>query len=262
MNISENTRLNFFNIGKYGGKYTDTADFRDNPRPFFSIGMIFCGKGTFYTEESETVTVSAGDIIIVPNGSTYISRWTGEPDISYITFHFNFEKEPNGKINIQKLSGMEYLKNDFKLAYDNFSVPEKSFKVLGIFYNVLDRIIPNIKKSPEKRMSTSVKKAVQYITVNYEKNITVSEISEIANLSPSRFFSVFKTETGTTPIEYKNRIAVRNAKKLLLYSELTIEEICEKLGFNSASYFRRTFKKFTGKSPREYRHDMMADLKL
>ena len=158
--------------------------------------------------------------------------------------------------------GMEYLKNDFKLAYDNFSVPEKSFKVLGIFYNVLDRIIPNIKKSPEKRMSTSVKKAVQYITVNYEKNITVSELSEIANLSPSRFFSVFKTETGTTPIEYKNRIAVRNAKKLLLYSELTIEEICEKLGFNSASYFRRTFKKFTGKSPREYRHDMTADLKL
>lgn len=65
-----------------------------------------------------------------------------------------------------------------------------------------------------------------------------------------------------TPIAYKNLIRIQNAEKLLLGSEMSVEEISGKLGFNSPSYFRRTFKKYVGKTPREYRNNIDLNLKL
>lgn len=262
MNVISNAELSFLSIGKYGGVYTDTADFSDNPRPFFSIGMILSGEGKFCCENSEDVNVLKGDIIIVPTAATYISHWIGNPDISYITFHFILEKDFDGNIPIQKVCGLEHLIKDFVFAYDNFLTSEKPFKIISIFYGILDEVFPKIKMDAEKKIRTSVKKAADYITFNYTSNITAQELSAIANLSPSRFFTVFKKETGFTPIEYKNRICIRNAGKMLLTSDLSVEEIAEKLGFNSSSYFRRTFRAFTGMSPSEYRNSIKTEFKI
>lgn len=262
MDILSTGELKFLSIGKYGGIHTDTAVFSNNPRPFFSIGMILNGKGDFYEQKSDPVHVTPGDIIIVPDAATYISHWLGFPDISYITFHFILEKSFSDNIPIQKICKLKHLTKDFIFAYDNFSSLERSFKILSIFYNILDEIIPNIKKSSEKQIRTSIKRAIDYITFNYTDNLTIQELAAIANLSPSRFFTVFKKATGITPIEYKNRICIKNAKKMLLISDLSIEEIAEKLGFNSSSYFRRTFKAFTGQSPREYRNSFKAESKI
>lgn len=262
MNTLTNTRLQFLNIGKYGGIYADTADFSNTPRPFFSIGIILNGVGEFCTGKAEPITVSAGDIIIVPTAATYTSHWKGYPDISYITFHFILEKSFSDNISIQKICGLEHLAKDFTFAYDNFAASERTFKILSIFYNILDEIVPKIKKSSEKHIRTSIKKAIEYMTFNYTDSLTIQELATIANLSPSRFFTVFKKETGITPIEYKNRVCIRNAEKMLLISDLSIEEIAEKLGFNSASYFRRTFKVYTGKSSREYKNDIKTELKI
>ena len=113
--------------------------------------------------------------------------------------------------------------------------------------------------SAPKRLHNSIKKAVDYITINYFKNVSVAELAGIANLSPSRFFTVFKNEIGMTPIEYKNYICIQNAEKLLLSTELSMEEISEKIGFNSSTYFRRTFKKYVGSSPRDYKNSLNFD---
>ena len=49
---------------------------------------------------------------------------------------------------------------------------------------------------------------------------------------------------------------------MLLTEDFSIEEISEKLGFNSTSYFRRTFKKFTKQSPGDYKKSIKSDFKL
>ena len=262
MNIIANAKLQFLNIGKYGGMYSDTADFSNFPRPYFSIGLILKGNGKFCADGCKTVNVEPGDIIVVPAGATYISYWSGTPDIVYITFHFIIEDLFNGAYEIQKLSGYDHLKNEFEFAYNNIAVSDESFKVISIFYNMLSEIYPKINAASKKHISVSLKKAVDYITVNYKNDITIEELSKIANLSPSRFFTVFKKETGMTPIEYKNYICVNNAQKMLLATNLSIEEIGGNLGFNSASYFRRTFKKYVGKSPSKYRNNVNSDFKI
>lgn len=260
------SKLSFFNVQKHGNNaVSTTSDFLNYPRPYFNIGFIIDGKGNFSVPGSHDTLVSPGDIIIVPSAAQYISHMTGTPTISYITFHFIFEDENsvfNAKnIPIQKISGLSVLREKFECSLENFGKDiSKQFKVMSEFYEILHIITPKLKFSPSKHKNTSVKKAIDFITINYKSEITVAELAAVANLSQSRFFTVFKSETGMTPIEYKNRICIRNAEKMLICEDFSIEELSEKLGFNSSSYFRRTFKMYTGKSPREYKNSIKSNM--
>ena len=62
-------------------------------------------------------------------------------------------------------------------------------------------------------------------------------------------YRLFREETGTTPIEYRNRLRIQRACQLLRGRECTIGEIAALLGFESVYYFSRVFKKLTGVAP-------------
>lgn len=259
LNIPSGTKLQFLKIGKYSGKWTNKVDFSNCPRPFFSIGFILGGKGKFCAKNGESIEVEPGDIIVISTAATYVSQRSGSEQFTYITLHFIFNSGFNDAVGMQKITGCEHLKTEFEAAFKSYRIPEQYFDTLSIFYRILQEIVPLIQMSAPKRLHNSIKKAVDYITINYSKNISVAELAGIANLSPSRFFTVFKNEIGMTPIEYKNYICIQNAEKLLLSTELSMEEISEKIGFNSSTYFRRTFKKYVGSSPRDYKNSLNFD---
>ena len=64
---------------------------------------------------------------------------------------------------------------------------------------------------------------------------------------------LFKTKTGQTVDEYRNRKKVDIAKGLLKKSRLSITDIAGQSGFNNVTYFNRIFKRITGRTPQEYR---------
>ena len=69
----------------------------------------------------------------------------------------------------------------------------------------------------------------------------------------SHFIRGFKLYTGYTPHEYLLSYRLRQAKQLLSTSSLTIEEIAERCGFNSASHFARAFRSAENTSPTKFR---------
>ena len=99
----------------------------------------------------------------------------------------------------------------------------------------------------------TVQRALEYISVNYEKNFSNSELAKIGNLSVSRFEHLFKEETGISLGAYRQRLRIENAKNLLTSTDLTVSEISELVGFGDSLYFSRIFKSKTGLSPTEYR---------
>ena len=82
---------------------------------------------------------------------------------------------------------------------------------------------------------------------------TVDELAEVCHMSTSHFYACFKNAVGMSPIEYKNSVCINRAMLRLVSEDKTIEEISEELGFESAAYFRKVFKRVTGKTPKEYR---------
>ena len=96
-------------------------------------------------------------------------------------------------------------------------------------------------------------KVLDYIDTNYDKSITLSEISDIANYSPYHFTRFFKDTTGMTFNEYINSVRVKKAEEYLLDVELPVTEVAYMSGFNSIQTFNRVFKKHKGCTPTEYR---------
>ncbi|NQU43735.1 helix-turn-helix transcriptional regulator [bacterium] len=64
---------------------------------------------------------------------------------------------------------------------------------------------------------------------------------------------VFRETYGISPVEYMNAIRIERARLFLRDTDLSISEAAYRVGFSSAAYFSRLFKRLTGLSPREFR---------
>jgi len=264
VNISEIKNFEFFKVDKYRYQNSNVCDFSDCPRPHFCMGLLLDGEADFYFWNDgmeKIVHVEKGDIIFVPLTSQYKSLWRGNSDISYISYHFCFApnciiSERSGFV-IQRVEVPDFdrFKRIFEYAYDHYdgSVSER-FVVMGDFYRLFGEILPSLLHTNEKKYDSRIKNAVDYIHLNSEQDMSVEQLSSLCNMSVSNFYAKFRDEVGMSPIDYKNHILVNRASSLLICKEdISIEEISSMLGFSSATYFRRLFKKITGKSPSQYR---------
>jgi AraC-like DNA-binding protein len=88
----------------------------------------------------------------------------------------------------------------------------------------------------------------QFINENYQRKIDLQEVANMSNLSEAAFCRYFKKMTRVTFTEFLNHYRVNQAKNLLLLDK-NVTETCFDCGFESMSYFNRTFKKLTGENP-------------
>lgn len=91
-----------------------------------------------------------------------------------------------------------------------------------------------------------------YINNHYFEPLTLKTMSEKYFLSTCYFSRTFKEATGFHFVEYLNNVRVKEAKKLLLDSGLTVNEIATATGFHSNTHFGRVFKQIAGCSPSSY----------
>ena len=119
--IISDSKLIFFKTEMHKYRNNNTVDTSSCPRPHFCMGLILEGSAVF-TDciEKKEITVLKGDIIFVPISSRYISRWSGNPDVTYISMHFifdypatfsrhnNFSLQKIHTDNFEKMKGRQY----------------------------------------------------------------------------------------------------------------------------------------------------------
>lgn len=97
-----------------------------------------------------------------------------------------------------------------------------------------------------------------YIAENYANpSLSVKDISDYAHLSVSYLCTFFKNETDNTLNQYITEFRMDKAKQLLADPRNKITEISAKVGYNDGNYFGKSFKKYVGLSPSEYREKVM-----
>ncbi|MCF7981712.1 MAG: helix-turn-helix domain-containing protein [Pseudomonadales bacterium] len=102
--------------------------------------------------------------------------------------------------------------------------------------------------------------AQQWMLRNYPNDFKLHSVAEQFDMSLRTFNRRFKLATGSTPLEYLQKIRIGTAKDLLQESNLGISEISAKVGFTDPSYFASLFKRRVSLSPREYRKLVRAKL--
>ena len=92
-----------------------------------------------------------------------------------------------------------------------------------------------------------------YVRHHLSEHVTVEDVARHLYRGRSRLSTDFKKETGVNLSDFIMSQKIEEAKKLLRYSGKSLSAVTLYLGFSSQSHFTRTFKKFTGRTPKEYR---------
>jgi AraC-type DNA-binding domain-containing proteins len=96
-------------------------------------------------------------------------------------------------------------------------------------------------------------KAIDYINRNFDKPISIEEVSRISFLSRSYFSYLFKSITSKTFVEYLNSIRISKAMELLRSSNKKVLEIALEVGFNNVNHFNKIFRLSVGSTPLQYK---------
>lgn len=115
------------------------------------------------------------------------------------------------------------------------------------------RIHEILSKEVVQTESHQVKKAKKFIAQNYAKNIGLTDIAEVVELSESYLSKLFVSETGETFIHYLTRFRITKACDLLEKSNMKVYEVAKEIGYDNVEHFSRVFKKTMGLSPLEYK---------
>lgn len=91
-----------------------------------------------------------------------------------------------------------------------------------------------------------------YINNNYSEPMTIDNLAKMSGMSKYYFISSFKEFTGLTPMEYVIRFRLSKAKFYLEFSDYKIQDIAQKVGFNSTTAFTHTFTRYIGVTPSQY----------
>lgn len=113
-------------------------------------------------------------------------------------------------------------------------------------YLLLENMLrPNIDKN--------IQRAINYIEENLEKKLSIKSISRQVNVSKTVLYNKFHTYFACTISEFINTKRIEKSIDYLTKTDLSMEEISSKVGFSSASYYSKIFKKIKGMSPLKYK---------
>jgi YesN/AraC family two-component response regulator len=104
-----------------------------------------------------------------------------------------------------------------------------------------------------------VQRVKEFIHENYAKKLTLEEIADHAYFSPSYLSKIFKEITGITIMDYVTQVRLREAKKLLRDTRMSLNKIANSVGYYDASYLSNVFKKEMGITPGQYRKNVRME---
>ncbi|THF76678.1 response regulator [Cohnella fermenti] len=149
----------------------------------------------------------------------------------------------------------EYNHNEITLLR---GIPEglEQCDTLPEMLDLIERHVRELAEEARSRlqMSPEIIKAVQFIKLHYQENISLLRVARKVGLSSGYLSNLFKKELGMTFIDYLNRYRVERAKELLIMTSKKSYDIAVEVGFSPEyTYFSKVFKRLTGLNPNEYR---------
>lgn len=146
--------------------------------------------------------------------------------------------------------GSDFPEVNFALEFENISRAENFQKLIIQFKKFISVERGNIKATKTE----TLKKVIKFIENNFHQNIRAEDTAKFAGASVSTIMHKIRKETGMTFAEYLNATRIKEAKRLLAYTDLSIGEISDRCGFSDQSYFSKVFFRHISISPREFRN--------
>ena len=218
--------------------------------------LFFCRENSIYEIISDGLTLISLNFDLTQKKSGIISPMPPRPVCDDDFLKNSAEKITDCRFFDSYIfidDGEEYLKsiNNILLEY----------KMQKIYYletsssklkDILIRLARN-QTLPTKDSKNAVSETINYINMNFESELTNTNIAKTVGYHPYYLNRLFIKHTGQSIHRYVLTRRIEEAKRLLLNSTLTLSDISERVGFNSTSHFSSYFKQMAGISPHQYR---------
>ncbi len=149
---------------------------------------------------------------------------------------------------------------EMDMIFEKLFSADDVFSEYACYYEII-KIISAVAVNKKDKVPSYIDSALSYIKENYANKITVCDIAQSVNLSESHFFSVFKKQTGVSPMAYLNGYRLSLAAELIVKTSKTISEISDLTGIRDPIYFNKLFRKAYQMSPSEYRKIFQGEKK-
>jgi len=276
-------------ISDYIGKNKlslDVETCRNLPKGLFhdhdytELVIVADGKATHLVEDCED-NVSIGDVLVIQPGYLhaydkfsnfrvlnilYKREELSLPQLDRHTlplFEILFPDKKTFDVNAMAKPVMHLRPDDLKnimIMIDRLQkeckgvLPGNLYLSLSIFMDItieLGRLSDY--EIPRRKISFQIGEAIGFINRNYKNKIPINNLARLSKMSHRNFFRQFKLNVGKSPLEYIIELRLKEARKLLIYSDDTISEIAMHCGFYDSNYFCRIFRQVMKTSPSLYR---------
>lgn len=247
--------------------------------PFYRLYYITAGTG-MVTFENQVLVLKPGFMYLIP--SFALSHYTCSDFLHQYYLHFEevTKKSVSIKFVYELLYEVKASESDIYLferlleINSNRQLANHNPKILtplnsmafkrsiathletnGIILQLFSRFLGNplLPLNADNYHYNRISKSLQHIHEHLEEELTVENLALIANLNVDYFSRIFKALVGLRPIAYIHQVRIQKAQQLLLFSELSQDQIAESVGFPNRTYFAKIFKEHTGQSAGKYR---------
>lgn len=118
---------------------------------------------------------------------------------------------------------------------------------------VINHIPPNKTKKTNKSIDSRLIKVYRFIRNHYREPLTLQDLSETIQCNPLYLCNTFSKVFGISPIYLINQLRFKEAKQLLIETDLSLSDISKSIGYNSLSQFSSIFKRYSHTSPSSFR---------
>jgi AraC family transcriptional activator of pobA len=241
---------------------------------FYSVMWITNGKSKQHID-FKNYTISENTLFFISPGQLHLfEEWEDiegyvilftEPFFLQIFQNKNILFELSYLDNLHENPFLQLTKEDtigiqpiVDLLYQEFSSVEQSVETIQALLLVLLRRIQKLfstkdQQNNNKQQIVVFKQLKKMVELDFEKNLSVSDYASQLNISTHQLNTFVKATSGKTTSEIIKERTILEAQQLLNFSELTVSQITDKLGFEDSSYFARFFKKQVGLSPQDFR---------
>ena len=240
----------------------------------YDYRVFFIKKGsTYLTVDGKTQLLKENEMAILPPNMAYSSEMQSEVEAYVINMDLCFE---NTDAEMVVADYVHLFKPDKIMSKTLWGVFPAFYRcppnTYVQFQNILDiyiekqafyheriaamlkaLIIESMLYTNYDRTPDLVKKVRRFLEENNGRDITNQEIGDAFSYHPNYINRIFKEATGETVHHYLNETRLKKALKMILESDITIEQIGKECGFSSCAYFIKRFREKYGASPFKYR---------
>ena len=236
---------------------------------YYQIYYVISGEGDFIVDE-ERVTLDKGMYLFTRPGHIHgiadTREFDGQPlrmlEAKYVVFDKEFQESLD---QIPMVCHGSYIIEEmltliFREAIDTppwyFEIATHTF-ITVLYYMIRYQKIDNNTNSKRLILTNNVK---ENIRENYKSDLSLDKIAKFVGHSKNYLCKIFKEQTGMTINLYLNKVRIDKAAELLVNTNLDIAEIGVEVGYNNIYHFIKTFKKFIGTSPGNFRkHELSGN---